>query len=635
MKWMCAVEQPGIPCITVFRNCFFCGDGERLQLEFSGDEQCRLFLDGEYLVSAPEYSHISRLKKQQLNLELTAGNHILTAEILCFGPTLPLACQQSLRHGFFCRETSQLLKNWECRIVPRISFRPADPQYGTTLRTVCELTEYAASLNGTADDWHPVEFFEDERPLLDPELPELQETPVTRYRRIGSFFIFEKYECLRMEIEFCGRGTAEISWRESVPAAEDLAPALRETLPEVRPDILDVYPPAGEPVWWKPYTWYAGRLLEVRLTRNLKIRTIRFFQQNFPLPKVNFSSCFSAAEQELLYCSWDTLKCCLRDIFLDCPYYERRQYIGDTRVEALALATVCGELRPMRKALSDFAAAALPDGTLPCSSPFGIAQRQTEYDPDVFRSHFVIPGYESIYLQMAHDYALFSRDRAFLTELLPTLRRVFSLFQSFTTADGQLHLPGWNFLDWLPEYNWENGCAPHTEDGSGATLHWLTVSAVQDLMDLELWLGNKAAAAAARKYADFLQESTRRIYWDNDHSCYAEDVGHTVFSEHANAAAMLAAPHPELVPAMVSGDLIPAGIYFSFYILEACSRYQMKQLFESRKAQYLETAKISSGTMPEVFPSGHWQRSRCHGWSSHMLYHLLKKKSFLERLSRE
>ena len=98
---------------------------------------------------------------------------------------------------------------------------------------------------------------------------------------------------------------------------------------------------------------------------------------------------------------------------------------------------------------------------------------------------------------------------------------------------------------------------------------------------------------------------------------------------------MLAAPHPELVPAMVSGDLIPAGIYFSFYILEACSRYQMKQLFESRKAQYLETAKISSGTMPEVFPSGHWQRSRCHGWSSHMLYHLLKKKSFLERLSRE
>ena len=49
MKWMCAVEQPGIPCITVFRNCFFCGDGERLQLEFSGDEQCRLFLDGESL----------------------------------------------------------------------------------------------------------------------------------------------------------------------------------------------------------------------------------------------------------------------------------------------------------------------------------------------------------------------------------------------------------------------------------------------------------------------------------------------------------------------------------------------------------------------------------------------------------
>ncbi len=636
MMWMRPSERPKAPYIAVFRNRFSCEKTERLELDFSGDELCRLFLDNEYIASAPEYSHYSRWKKQHISIEVAAGEHILTAEVLCFGKTLLVLCQQGIQNGFYCSEKSNLLNTWECRIVPRMAFRPADPQYATTLRSVCELTEYANSLNGTAPDWEPVEFFDDSRELLAPDLPSLTEVPITEYHQEGRFFVFDKYECLRTEIEFEGRGMAEISWRETVPEGRKLTdPDISDAMIEVRPDILDIYPPGGEPIWWKPFAWDSGRLLEVRLTRNLKIRSIRFFRQSLPLPEISFDKKFSSDEQTLLRCSWETLKACIRDTFMDCPYYERRQYIGDSRIEALSLAAVCGELRPLRKALLDFAAGALPDGSIPCFSPSNLDVENIVYDPDGSKCHCIIPGFEAIYIQMAHDYALLSQDRNFMNDLLPALRKQLDVFKRNTTADGQLHMPGWNFLDWLGEYNWENGCAPHTEDGSGATLHWFTVKAAMDLADIERWLGYDADAEKTMSYADLLKKNIQSTYWNAERGCYAEDAEHTVFSEHANTIAMLTEEHDELIPVMLSGELIPAGIYFSFYILEACSRYGMTALFDSRKQKYIDTAKADGYTMPEVFLTGPWLRSRCHGWSSHLLYHLLKKRSFLERLVKE
>ena len=37
----------------------------------------------------------------------------------------------------------------------------------------------------------------------------------------------------------------------------------------------------------------------------------------------------------ILDASWRTMRVCALESYIDCPYYEQVQYIGDTRIQAL------------------------------------------------------------------------------------------------------------------------------------------------------------------------------------------------------------------------------------------------------------------------------------------------------------
>jgi len=631
---------PSDPYIAVFRNRFEVAKKCELQLTFSGDECCQLRLDRQFLADGPERSTRQRWKKACARTELLPGKHVLTAEVLCFGNTLAVHGQLSIRHGFFCEEQSSVLGTWECCVVPRLHFRNADPQYGTTLRHVCELWNYAEAQDGMGDNWNAPVFFEDERVLFEPELPTLSREKITTFHRHDQVFVFSEYVCVHTEIEFSGRGTAEIRWAEPGCSEDAFSPAFlnacepgrsRPFLTEVRPDILDVYPPDGRNMFWRPFSVDSGRLMEIRTIGSLRVENATFYRANYPHPMVDFPKQDDPRRQQLLEKSWRTLQACTWETFMDCPYYERMQYIGDTRIQALVLATVSTDLRLVEKALRDFADSQYSDGTLPCRYPSKDSE-PAHYDSDGSRCCHVIPGFEAIYIQMVHDYARLRRNDTLVRDLLPTIRRQIGHFLEHRSADGLIRLPGWNFVDWLAEYGWKNGCPPHGENGGGATLTWLLVLALQNAAELEHLFGDPVHEKRAEEAAVELKSAARKIFFDPKRGCYAEDEQHTVFSEHANVIAMLTEPHPELIPAMTSGTLIPAGIYFSFYVLEACTLYGMTDLYRSREELYLKTADSPLSTMPEVFFTGQWQRSNCHAWSSHMIYHMLKTDSFTGKI---
>jgi len=59
---------------------------------------------------------------------------------------------------------------------------------------------------------------------------------------------------------------------------------------------------------------------------------------------------------------WWTARLDAHDTYMDTPYWERLQYVGDTRIQALISYAVAGEDRLARQAIQAFDDSRVPDG---------------------------------------------------------------------------------------------------------------------------------------------------------------------------------------------------------------------------------------------------------------------------------
>ena len=78
--------------------------------------------------------------------------------------------------------------------------------------------------------------------------------------------------------------------------------------------------------------------------------------------RANFES--NDAELDKIWeISWRTARLDAHETYMDTPYYEQLQYVGDTRMQALISYTVAGDDRLARQALEAFDESRSPDGT--------------------------------------------------------------------------------------------------------------------------------------------------------------------------------------------------------------------------------------------------------------------------------
>lgn len=116
-----------------------------------------------------------------------------------------------------------------------------------------------------------------------------------------------------------------------------------------------------------------------------------------------------------------------------------------------------------------------------------------------------------------------------------------------------------------------------------------------------------------------LKTAIRRNYYHRERRLYAESRDLKHYSEHAQLLALPAAPDPELREAFRSAkNLPPAGIYFSYYYLQACYQQRLPELFAARLGKWFGLEGQGLKTLPEKFEN---PRSDCHAWSAHPLHH--------------
>ncbi|WP_346859651.1 hypothetical protein [uncultured Draconibacterium sp.] len=73
--------------------------------------------------------------------------------------------------------------------------------------------------------------------------------------------------------------------------------------------------------------------------------------------------------QKMMEIGWRSARLCAMETYMDCPYYEQLQYIGDGRIQALVSLYNSGDDRLLRNALNQMNYSQQPEGVTASRHP--------------------------------------------------------------------------------------------------------------------------------------------------------------------------------------------------------------------------------------------------------------------------
>ncbi len=311
----------------------------------------------------------------------------------------------------------------------------------------------------------------------------------------------------------------------------------------------------------------------------------------------------------ILEIGWRTARLCAAETYMDCPYYEQLQYIGDARIQAMVSLYNSGDDRLVRNAINQIDRSRIAEGVTLSRYPSSSPQ--------------IIPTFSLWYVGMLHDYWMYGSDGPFVKEKLPGTRQILDFFRKYQQADGSLkNVPYWNFTDWvMNRRGWVAGVAPVGNDGSSSVLDLQLLLAYRTAAELELNLGMEAYSKIYNQSADLLEQSIRSKYWDEDAVMFADTPEKDVFSQHANSLAILAGvisgSEAALLAKKILSDesLAPASIYFKYYMHQALIKAGLGNGYLMWLDKWHENIALGLTTWAED-SDVNTARSDCHGWGS-------------------
>ncbi len=309
--------------------------------------------------------------------------------------------------------------------------------------------------------------------------------------------------------------------------------------------------------------------------------------------------------------NWNGARIGAFETYMDTPYYEQLQYIGDTRIQALISLYVAGDDRLMRQAIEHFDDSRIPEGITASRYPSALQQ--------------LIPPFSLAYIAMVHDYYMHRDDKPFVRRYLAGIHGILDWYGRHTDSTGMLGpMPYWNFVDWADR--WQRGVPAGADDGHSATISLFLAYALDRAAVLERDLGVRGIAAAYQARANTLRRTTRQRAWDPARKLFRDSPDSAAYSQQTNVLAILADALPAaeqraLMERILSDStLIPASYYFSFYLLEALQKVGLGDRYIEQLAPWRSMLALGLTSAPEK-PEP--TRSDSHAWSAHPNYGLL------------
>ncbi|MEK6796895.1 MAG: alpha-L-rhamnosidase [Spirochaetota bacterium] len=366
---------------------------------------------------------------------------------------------------------------------------------------------------------------------------------------------------------------------------------------------------------YQPHTFHAGRYIEIYIATgdvSLTIASFSLIETHFPY---RFSAAFDSSQKahaQVLPIALRTLAMCSHDTSMDCPYYERLNYVGDTRLQSLVAYVSADEDALARKCMELFDYSRSPSGLTASRYPSRTVQ--------------VIPPFSLWWIAMVHDFAMWRGDAVFVRERMPGVRAVVEHWLSRQEESGLIRSPdGWNFVDWVS--GWRAGIPSGGEPSRGEFSSILNLHMAYTLhrtAELEDSMGEAALAERCRDRAAAIVSAATKKFYDKRTGLFTDDLEHKNFSEHAQCLAVLSgavkgAAARSLMKRMCSHSTISkATIYFSHYLFEALGAVGMTDVVLERLSLWETLAEKGFST---TFESPEPTRSDCHAWGAHPVYH--------------
>ena len=432
---------------------------------------------------------------------------------------------------------------------------------------------------------------------------------------------------------FCGYPTAdleggrgallELSWAEALYEEPSTAEVNGQSYKGNRDEIIDkvfvgiedrwqvgAQPPPELPALW----WRAGRYVRLRVRTAetpLTLKRVGMVTTGFPLGAASTWQSSDAEWDRLMPLFERAFRCAGHETWTDTPYYEQMCYVGDNVLTALANYAVFDDPRLSRRSVqlfdwsrgrSGFVAERYPSGWRQECLPFAL-----------------------LWVTMVRDYTWWRDEPAFVKGLLPGVRSLLAEFDGLAGDDGLLHyLPGWTFVDWVPE--WRGGGPPGVPEGDSCivNLHW--VRALLAAAQVEETHGDQRLAERCNLMGREVFERVLARFWDSSRGLLLDTVGNDAACEHAQMFALLTglldeAKTQSCLEALHRGEgLAKATIYSSFYVLDALYRHGRSDEFHRRLDFWRGLPGQGFKNTPEA-PEP--TRSDAHAWGAHPAWHSL------------
>lgn len=362
------------------------------------------------------------------------------------------------------------------------------------------------------------------------------------------------------------------------------------------------------PLWWRTY-----RYLELKITTQdepLVVEDLRGVYTGYPFERKAKFDAGSELLSRILDVGWRTARLDAHETYMDCPYYEQLQYVGDTRIQGLVSLYTSGDARLLKNAIALINDSRTAEGATMSRAP----TRQQQY----------IPPFSLWWIAMVHDYWRYVDDPAFVKEMLPGVRAVLSFFMARQQASGSLgRMPWWNYVDWTPE--WRSGVPPRDASGSSAPQDLQLLLALSQAAELETALGSQSQAVELRQAAATLRATIQQLYFDAGRRLYADTPEKKDFSQHSNVLAVLAgvstgAEARQLINRIIADrSLVQCSYYFRHYLHSAVNLVGEGDRYPDLLSPWQAMLDRGLTTWAEKDDP---TRSDCHAWSASPNYEL-------------
>ncbi|WP_159523021.1 alpha-L-rhamnosidase-related protein [Sunxiuqinia indica] len=308
---------------------------------------------------------------------------------------------------------------------------------------------------------------------------------------------------------------------------------------------------------------------------------------------------------------WWTARLCAGETYMDCPYWEQLQYLGDSRIQALISLYVSGDDRLMRNLLLQADQSRMPEGLTMGRGPTNNLQ--------------VIPPFSLYWVDLVHDYYMHRNDPVFVRQFLPGIRSVLGWFERRMDDNGLLGSLDWfNFTDWTDGFMC--GMPSGADSGNSALISLQFAYALDNASELFQYFGHDYEASQYKNLASNIKEAVYKLCYDRQKGFFRDIPTDEIYSQHTNIWAVLTDAIPqseqkELIERVIEDkSLIQTSIYFRFYLFQAMYKAGLANDYLHQLDDWKKMIENGLSTFEE---GDYSERSDCHAWSSSPNYDLL------------